>query len=874
MAIKTNVRMGGAAGSATKNYTPQIPLWTLNHDGGHVPLLDAGMKFENGSSCQFQFVLDDDSNLISTYGTEQIAAHNVVTISEDAPGYEAWLGRGRISGKDVYRGEAGARPIAVSWRVTVDDGNADLKGLALTAAWVRGVETGRARILAALAAFCNGSPRLTTVIATHLVVAGGEVSMPAKTYPAGTDLTEILEDCAGVEGKSYGVVIHHLASASHLCFLYRDSQDYTSWVSTLNIDDQSPNLTTSFPPIWDQGAAAVYDGGDLLTGMVSRYGTGEGSFVYVGDITDIDRYDYWVQAYQDDVSVSATQAANRAASIRHTHSIERVTQQVTIKLPASKVDQLCAGMTISIRSATSMGGENLGLGQPRQIAQLKWEPIAPKVGAVEGYYYAHMQLDRPLQVVASRAVRRPTFDPPCEDFAGVASLGAAADDDGANYLSQVVTGPRAERVELTLTRSVAVGQSIVCIVGHNHNADPATAVWDSAGNTYTLAAEHRKPVSGGQPRVLIFYSNITSALSAGQKLYWEVDVGASLITTQETESKAISAYLFNATLTSAAESGTGSGFNSTPSVSVGGTAGLLVAGLINKEGASGTPDVITNDPDWTAFTQAESSTTLEAVQVAGGFRINDTGGETWSGTIDQSRDWAMVGAIFGVAACTPDTSAVGSESTDGTSSAPAHADHTHEARTIVRKNSTGSDLIRRRVNLIEGSNVTLTVADDAANNEIDVTIASSGGGSGPTIVRKTANETVNNSSVLQNDDHLLKALAANEVWLFEAVLWYTSGATPDIKLAWTVPAGATLAWSTLNGVNAAGASWEGGAAESTSGTARDFASGAGTRLTHVVGYVANGATAGNLQLQWAQNTANASDTIMLANSILRATLLA
>lgn len=46
----------------------------------------------------------------------------------------------------------------------------------------------------------------------------------------------------------------------------------------------------------------------------------------------------------------------------------------------------------------------------------------------------------------------------------------------------------------------------------------------------------------------------------------------------------------------------------------------------------------------------------------------------------------------------------------------------------VRKNSTGSVYTRRRINFIEGSAVTLTVADDAGNDEIDVTIAFSGGG--------------------------------------------------------------------------------------------------------------------------------------------------
>lgn len=50
------------------------------------------------------------------------------------------------------------------------------------------------------------------------------------------------------------------------------------------------------------------------------------------------------------------------------------------------------------------------------------------------------------------------------------------------------------------------------------------------------------------------------------------------------------------------------------------------------------------------------------------------------------------------------------------------------ARLTVRKN-TGVDVgSRRRLNLIEGANVTLTVADDAANEELGITIAASGGG--------------------------------------------------------------------------------------------------------------------------------------------------
>ena len=53
-----------------------------------------------------------------------------------------------------------------------------------------------------------------------------------------------------------------------------------------------------------------------------------------------------------------------------------------------------------------------------------------------------------------------------------------------------------------------------------------------------------------------------------------------------------------------------------------------------------------------------------------------------------------------------------------------------QGEVTVRKNS-GADVgTQPRINLIEGANVTLTVTDDGANNEIDVTIAASSSGGG------------------------------------------------------------------------------------------------------------------------------------------------
>jgi len=60
-------------------------------------------------------------------------------------------------------------------------------------------------------------------------------------------------------------------------------------------------------------------------------------------------------------------------------------------------------------------------------------------------------------------------------------------------------------------------------------------------------------------------------------------------------------------------------------------------------------------------------------------------------------------------------------------------DLTQTAQVAVRKNSTGGDIgLRRRINFIEGTNITMTITDDVGNDEIDVTINSSGGGGGYT----------------------------------------------------------------------------------------------------------------------------------------------
>lgn len=142
------------------------------------------------------------------------------------------------------------------------------------------------------------------------------------------------------------------------------------------------------------------------------------------------------------------------------------------------------------------------------------------------------------------------------------------------------------------------------------------------------------------------------------------------------------------------------------------------------------------------------------------------------------------------------------------------------------------------------------------------------------IIRKLSNETVNNSSTLQDDDDLWWTVGASEVHHFRAVIRWTSNATADIKFGFTVPASCTMEWniqSVLDGATAGGTPTGLNAAGGTS--ARGGGAGTPVLAALLEGWVFNSSTAGTVQMQWAQNTQDASDTIVKANSLIHVTRL-
>ena len=178
--------------------------------------------------------------------------------------------------------------------------------------------------------------------------------------------------------------------------------------------------------------------------------------------------------------------------------------------------------------------------------------------------------------------------------------------------------------------------------------------------------------------------------------------------------------------------------------------------------------------------------------------------------------------------------------------------------------ATAADTVARRA---VGSNGQVLTADSAESTGVKWATPAS---SALNIVYKSADEVVNNSSALQDDNHLLFALAATGEWEFECNLWFDSGTTPDFKFAFTSPASSTL-YVANSGVNTSAVAYHEAPVAVASGTSVNLeTTGAGTiRHVNIMGYVRTAGTSGNLQLQWAQNTANASDTTVRRGSALK-----
>jgi hypothetical protein len=133
--------------------------------------------------------------------------------------------------------------------------------------------------------------------------------------------------------------------------------------------------------------------------------------------------------------------------------------------------------------------------------------------------------------------------------------------------------------------------------------------------------------------------------------------------------------------------------------------------------------------------------------------------------------------------------------------------------------------------------------------------------------RKTADETVTNSAVVQNDDHLSFPITAGDTWLFQINGTVRNGATNNLRLRMQVPGAPTNCSAT------ASASYNGSSVTNAAcntdlilTSINNWPTAASDQFSYVWVFTTN--TTGIAQFQWAQGTAAALGIVIAKDTIL------
>jgi len=135
--------------------------------------------------------------------------------------------------------------------------------------------------------------------------------------------------------------------------------------------------------------------------------------------------------------------------------------------------------------------------------------------------------------------------------------------------------------------------------------------------------------------------------------------------------------------------------------------------------------------------------------------------------------------------------------------------------------------------------------------------------------RKSADESLNTSTTLQNDDDLVFPIAASEEWVADVNLDVGAAlSTTGFKVAITVPSGATMSLCAVASAFPGANTFK---RTATSGTALDYTAATAVDTNSSVRLflrVLNSTTAGNVQVQWAQSTSSGTNVTVRAGSFL------
>ena len=289
-----------------------------------------------------------------------------VRVTETATSPDTVIWQGRTVGDEVRRG-----PIltgdAKQFDVNLVDVNADFGGMPF-AGTQRPVEDDVDRIRFLLDTFLQGQNRPSTVIGDTYFNESIPYILPAHLYE-GVQLIDWFTHMTDITGRDFFLTRDY--------DLWHDIPASTSYASGLSITDVSPNYTTSFPPTLPE---ATEDATEMFTGVRARWAGGTVGVVRTSVETANDQ---WRTVIVDQSVTTAAAMIAKANVFLDQFDHSRTSFRCAIEIPATLVDQISWGMTISFRSAAC------GIYTPStyRITRLSWELIG------EGLWRADMEIN-------------------------------------------------------------------------------------------------------------------------------------------------------------------------------------------------------------------------------------------------------------------------------------------------------------------------------------------------------------------------------------------------------------------------------------------------------------------------------------------------
>lgn len=647
------------------------------------------------------------------------------------------LWQGRIASKSYTRGEQKANR-AREVELYLEDVNIDLRDVVVHD-FVRPAETDVARIQGVIARYLSGSPSPTRVVngSNLLNASSNTVTLPAKTYNQ-TDVLSVISEIALTANKNFYLVPPRTTTeaASFTASLYYDGNEAVMEQCPFRITDREDEIrgspTTRFSPIWNVGAAEDENGQELLSGIWYFYT--QTDFVHVTNDTVAAIHGHRETVIFDDSVGTEAAATKRANAILSFRQNEERTINVTIgPLTDAQVGSIRVGQNVSIK-ARALPDADDGY-KSKKISQLKLtSPVA-------GTWFVHLQLERPIRMdaygkgdrlgpkgpSAGSTGARPVVDQTQAEqgdaltnlifavdgeddafYVSVMTLDAPALTWHPDYVNNGSRGASAGTFELLETRTAGIANIRLYRL---LNPAPSTTVTSSlvidmaahGGGRFIIGAWYVTGVDQSDPeRDVANNNNLSSSTSS--------------VTVTAEDSDLI----------------------------------IDTAGWAQTNSVNSVPNHTGTNTEMFAE-MLERSSGLADYSLGGAHGTDNT--PTWDFT--NTHSWGAI--AVSIRSSTPSTAGdeiepIGSEGSTGDDDGTyAPLRHVHEARTIVRKNSAGSEIVQRRVNLIEGTNVTLTVAEDTGNEEVDVTIAANAGTGAPTdatYLTTTANASLSNEVVV------------------------------------------------------------------------------------------------------------------------------